>query len=152
MTTDISFTCKPFDQLSVNELYEILRLRQEIFVVEQNCPYQDADGKDYDSYHLIGRSEDGTLCCYTRLIPEGVSYDNFVSIGRVINSAAVRGKGYGKLLMMESIRLVKEQFPGYPIKIGAQAYLKTFYESLGFQDLNEPYLEDGIPHLIMVMA
>lgn len=149
--TNIQFVIKSFQDLTVSELYEVLRLRQEIFVVEQNCPYQDADRKDYYSHHLMG-FEDGVLCCYTRLIPEGISYPGFVSIGRVVNSIETRGTGLGKTLMNESIHAVKELFPGYPIKIGAQAYLKRFYESLGFEDLNEPYLEDGIPHLIMVMA
>jgi ElaA protein len=149
--THINFVLKPFRDLTVHELYEILRLRQEIFVVEQNCPYQDTDRKDYQSYHLMGFGEDGVLYCYTRLIPEGVSYPGFTSIGRVVNSAQTRGGGWGKILMNESILKTKELFPGYPIKIGAQAYLKRFYESLGFEDMNEPYLEDNIPHLIMVM-
>lgn len=146
----LKYIIKHFDQLSTVELYNIMKLRQEVFVVEQNCPYLDADGKDLYGHHLMGIDEHGNVHCYTRLLPEGVSYENFVSIGRVINSSQVRGKGYGKELMQLSISKIKEIYPGFPIKIGAQAYLKKFYESLGFVDLDLPYMEDGIPHIIMV--
>jgi ElaA protein len=147
----ITYTVAPFYQLSLDDLYAIMRLRQEVFIVEQNCPYLDADGKDPFGHHIMGKYKDGELVCYTRLLPEGVSYKGFCSIGRVINAASVRGQGQGKKLMELSIRQIKALFPGSPIKIGAQAYLKRFYESFGFVDLNQPYMEDGIPHLKMVL-
>lgn len=148
----LRYVCKSFDQLTIHELYKIMKLRQEVFIVEQNCPYLDADGKDLFGHHLMGIDENNELHCYTRLLPEGISYEGFSSIGRVINSSAVRGKGYGKELMQQSIKKIKELHPSYPIKIGAQAYLKKFYESLGFVDIGIPYMEDGIPHIIMTLA
>ena len=99
----------------------------------------------------MGIDDNQNLHCYTRLLPEGISYQGFVSIGRVINSAEVRGKGYGKELMSISITKIRELYTGYSIKIGAQTYLKKFYESFGFVDIDMAYLEDGIPHIIMVM-
>lgn len=147
----LQYKCKYFSDLSVQELYQIMELRQIVFIVEQNCAYLDADRKDIHAHHLMGTDVDGHLHAYTRLIPEGISYDGYISIGRVINSPTIRGKGYGKELMQVSINKIHELYPGYPIKIGAQAYLKSFYESFGFVDINLPYLEDGIPHLKMVM-
>ena len=99
----------------------------------------------------MGKDDDGKLHCCTRLLPQGVSYDGFVSIGRVANSLDVRGTGEGKRLMNYSIDKIRVLYPGIPIKIGAQSYLKSFYESLGFVDIGIPYLEDGIPHIVMVM-
>jgi ElaA protein len=145
----LTYTTKHFNDLTQHELYEIMQLRQEVFVVEQNCPYLDADGKDVYGYHLMGKDDQHELQCYTRLLPEGISYSGFVSIGRVINSSKIRGKGFGKELMHISIQQIKELYPGLPIKIGAQAYLKKFYESFGFIDLGTPYLEDNIPHILM---
>lgn len=142
-------TSLKFDELTLMQLYDIMRLRQEVFIVEQDCPYLDADGKDPFSNHLLVTNEEGILVAYCRLIPEGISYENFVSIGRVINSKEVRGKGIGKMLMQNAINTCVDLFGKKPIRIGAQAYLKSFYEDLGFIDDNTPYLEDGIPHLIM---
>lgn len=147
----ITYTCKPFDVLDVHELYDIMRLRQEVFVVEQDCPYLDADGKDMFGHHLMGQDEGGRLHAYTRLLPVGVSYDGYCSIGRVITSIDVRSKGEGKILMHQSISKIKSLYPDVPIKIGAQAHLKHFYERLGFTDIGIPYLEDNIPHIIMTM-
>lgn len=146
----IQFTCVPFHDLTPYELYDILALRQEVFVVEQNCPYLDADGKDLQSYHLMCRDEAGTLVACTRLLPRGLSYPEYASIGRVVNSSSVRGKGVGKQLMEKSIELCRHLFKDEPIKIGAQTYLLRFYESLGFVSTGEEYLEDGIPHTKMV--
>lgn len=145
----LTYTIKHFNDLTQYELYEIMKLRQEVFVVEQNCPYLDADGKDIYGYHLMGKDNQNKLQCYTRLLPEGISYSGFVSIGRVINSSEIRGKGFGKELMQISIEQIKELYPGLPIKIGAQAYLKKFYESFGFIETGTPYLEDNIPHILM---
>ncbi len=145
------FTCLAFNELSVYTLYEILALRQEVFVVEQNCPYQDCDGKDLQSWHLMGRDTSGKLICYTRLLPKGISYENYVSIGRVVSSPSARGTGSGKTLMEESIRMCRELFSNQSIKIGAQTYLLKFYEGFGFRSTGEEYLEDGIPHTKMIL-
>jgi ElaA protein len=144
----LKFTTKSFEELSVHELYNIMRLRQEVFVVEQTCPYLDADGKDLYALHLAAYEAD-SLVAYCRLLPSGISYEE-ASIGRVITSTKVRGKGFGQLLMTKAIEEIQNQFGNVPIRIGAQAYLKKFYEVFGFVDLEEPYLEDGIPHLIML--
>jgi ElaA protein len=160
----IQFTCKPFADLTVYELYDIMALRQEIFVIEQNCPYLDADGKDLKGWHLMGRQisdrnaptsetqqEGMALVVYTRLLPKGVSYDDYASIGRVVSSTSVRGSGAGKILMQQSIEMMEKLFPNDPVKIGAQTYLLKFYESLGFESTGEEYLEDDIPHTIMIL-
>lgn len=145
----LTWVLKPFSELTAQELYVIMRLRSEVFVVEQNCPYLDADGKDFVSWHLCGFVED-KLAAYARLVPSGVSYEVEPSIGRVVTSAEYRRAGYGKLLMEEAIAQSEKLFGKVPLRIGAQAYLKKFYEDFGFVDMNEPYLEDGIPHLIML--
>ncbi len=155
----IQFTCVPFNQLTIYQLYEIFALRQQVFCVEQNCPYLDADGKDLDGWHLMGHNTDGTsrdsregaLVAYTRLLPKGISYPNYASIGRVVNSDKVRGQGVGKLLMEQSIAKMVELFPNQPVKIGAQTYLLKFYTSLGFVSTGETYIEDGIPHTSMIL-
>ncbi len=146
----ISFRCKPFYELTAPQLYAIMALRQEVFVVEQNCAYLDADGKDLKGYHLTGHDDDGKLVAYARLLPKGVSYDNFVSIGRVVTSPAVRGSGAGQALMKEALNCMEALFPGESIKIGGQSYLRNFYESFGFVVSGDEYLEDDIPHLPMV--
>lgn len=146
-----TFSCLFFDALSPHSLYEILMLRQEVFVVEQNCPYQDCDGKDPQSWHLMGRNAAGKLICYTRLLPKDAAYDGYVSIGRVVTSPSARGAGLGKVLMGESIKMCRQLFGNHAIKIGAQTYLLKFYESLGFISTGEEYLEDGIPHTKMIL-
>jgi ElaA protein len=145
------FSCVPFNDLSAGELYQIMALRQEVFVVEQNCPYLDADGKDVGAWHCMCRDEQGDLVAYTRLLPKGLSYEHYPSIGRVVNSPAVRGTGVGRLLMKKSIALCVRIFGNESIKIGAQRYLLQFYESLGFRSTGEEYMEDGIPHVKMVL-
>ncbi len=145
----LRFSCYPFDQLSQYELYEIMALRQAVFVVEQNCAYLDADGKDLRSWHLMGRNDEGELLCYTRLLPEGLSYAGYTSIGRVVSSPAARGTGAGKALMQRSMDMCLLLFGPKPIKIGAQSYLLQFYEGFGFKSTGEAYLEDGIPHTKM---
>ena len=141
---------KHFDELTPHELYAILRLRGEVFVVEQTCPYLDPDGKDVYCHHLLGYAGE-ELAAYARIVPAGISYSE-ASIGRVITSFAQRRTGAGKELMKEAIAATEKLFGRVPIRIGAQAYLKQFYEGFGFEDLNEPYLEDGIPHLIMLRS
>lgn len=144
----IEWKCSLFKDLNVYELYEALRLRSEVFVVEQNCVFLDMDNKDQDSYHLFGRV-DGELVAYTRLVPAGLSYKE-ASIGRVITSMSARGSGAGKELMKVSIRELERIWGKQRIRIGAQLYLKKFYESLGFQQTSEIYLEDGIEHIEMI--
>ncbi len=145
---NIDWTCKHFSELSLRELYSILQLRNEVFIVEQNCPYQDCDGTDHESFHFMGWQKN-KLVAYTRLIPAGISYTE-ISIGRVVTSSAIRGTKTGRELMNRSIEKIYELFQVQPIKIGAQLYLKHFYESLGFETCSEIYLEDGIEHIKML--
>jgi ElaA protein len=139
---------KDFHSLTPDELYSILQLRTEVFVVEQNCVFQDLDNKDQGSYHLMFYS-DNKLEAYARLLPAGVTYPE-ISIGRVVTSSRVRGSGVGRKLMNESIHLCYELFGKAPIKIGAQLYAKKFYEQLGFSQCGPIYLEDGIEHILMI--
>jgi len=148
----ITITCKHFKELSTIELYEIMKLRIEVFSVEQNCPYQDADGKDLECWHLMIYDSAKTLVAYSRIVPIGVSYTDYTSIGRVITSLSVRMQGIGKLLMQKSIEQTKQLFPDKPLKISAQAYLRKFYTELGFKATGEEYIEDHIPHIGMVLV
>ena len=146
----LNYTCLPFYQLSIDQLYAILKLRQEVFVVEQNCPYLDTDDKDQVSYHVIGHDENGTIQAYTRIMPPGASYQKYSSIGRVATSSAIRGQKQGKPLMQFSIDSILRLWPNHPIKISAQTYIKKFYNDLGFVETGEEYLEDDIPHIAML--
>lgn len=146
----IRFECRSFKELTPYELYDIIHLRNEVFVVEQNCVFQDADHKDQDCFHLMAFI-DNDLAGYTRLVPPGVSYKQ-MSIGRVVASQKFRRTGIGKELMQTSINKCYELFGAGSIKIGAQLYLKKFYESFGFMQEGEDYLEDGIPHIYMIKA
>ncbi|QNH63454.1 GNAT family N-acetyltransferase [Hymenobacter sediminicola] len=143
------WTTKPFSALTLPELYALLQLRSEVFVVEQTCAFQDIDGHDQAAYHLLGHTETGELAAYTRLFAAGISYPE-ASIGRVVVSPQFRRYGLGRELLRQSIAAVEQLFGPQPIQIGAQLYLKEFYESFGFQQLGEGYLEDGIPHIHMV--
>ena len=142
------WTLKPFDELTAGELYNILQLRNEVFIVEQTCPYQDMDNKDLYAFHLMGMKEN-KLLAYSRLLAPGISYSES-SIGRVVSSPAARKTGMGKRLMEESIFQIKNLFQTDTIRIGAQLYLKNFYESFGFIQEGDTYLEDNIPHIIML--
>lgn len=144
----LNWTLKKFEDLSPGELYAILRLRSEVFVVEQNCVFLDMDDKDQQCYHLMGW-QGNLLAAYTRLVPPGISYEQ-PSIGRVVISPAARGGGIGKLLMQKSIDETLKLFGKSSIKIGAQLYLKSFYESLGFMQVGDIYDEDGIDHIKMI--
>lgn len=144
----IQWILKKFEELSPSQLYAILQLRNEVFVVEQSCVFQDADDKDQDSYHLMG-FYNNKLVAYTRLLPKGLAYEQ-ASIGRVVTSPAVRRGGAGKELMQKSIEAAYTLFGKQPLKIGAQLYLKKFYESFGFQQISDVYLEDGIEHIYML--
>ncbi len=138
-----------FADLGVHLLYEIMALRQEVFVVEQTCWYLDADGKDREARHLVGRQE-GRVVAYTRIFDRGVSYRDYASIGRVVTSPSVRGQGLGRPLMQESLRVLFEVYGEQAVKIGAQAHLQGFYGSLGYVGVGEIYDEDGIPHRHMI--
>jgi len=144
----IQWILKTFGELNPYQLYAILQLRNEVFVVEQNCIFQDADEKDQDAHHLMGFVDD-KLIAYSRLVPAGVSFGQ-VSIGRVVTSPSVRKSGIGRELMRQSIDAVYKLFGVQPIKIGAQLYLKSFYESFGFLKISDIYLEDGIEHIYMI--
>jgi len=146
----LDWILKKFEELTSTELYAILQLRNEVFVVEQNCPYQDADDKDQKSLHFMGWAGD-TLAAYTRIIPQGISYTQS-SIGRVVTSPKYRKSGLGKILMQLSIDNTLQQFNCSEIKIGAQLYLKKFYENLGFTQCSGVYLEDNIPHIEMLLT
>lgn len=144
----LAWKCKPFHALSPHELYAIIRLRNEVFVVEQNCVFQDADNKDQRCFHLMGYI-DSELAAYARLVPPGVSYEQ-ASIGRIITSPLFRNTGIGKALMKQAIDQCHSLFNKQPLKIGAQFRLKNFYESFGFRQTGEVYDEDGIDHVHMV--
>lgn len=139
-----------FQNLSTEQLYKILTLRAEVFVVEQNCAYQDADGKDLLAHHLCC-FKNNELVAYARLLPPGVSYQES-SIGRVLSKFTDRRTGIGRELMKNAISNCIKLYPGVPIRIGAQLYLKKFYESFDFQQVTETYLEDGIPHIEMILT
>jgi ElaA protein len=139
---------KGLDELSARELYDLLRMRVDVFVVEQSCPYPELDGKDIDALHLR-LLDDGELLGSTRLLkPHGAQ--DLVKIGRVVVSPGHRGKRLGDALMTESIAACERLYPENPIALSAQAHLRRFYESFGFVKTSEEYLEDGIPHLDMV--
>jgi ElaA protein len=146
---NISWYAKAFNDLSAEELYKVLQLRSEVFVVEQNCVFLDADNKDAGCIHFMGFVND-ELAAYTRLVPPGYIYDE-MSIGRVVTSPKHRSKGLGKELMERSIDLCKQFFGDGLIKIGAQYYLVEFYASLGFKVISEIYLEDDIEHVHMLL-
>lgn len=138
-----------FSELSIHELYAVLQLRSIVFVVEQNCPYLDTDDKDQDAWHLLGWQEK-QLVAYTRLLPPGLAFEE-PSIGRVVTAPRIRRTGIGRVLMQKSIDHCHTLFGKIPIQIGAQQYLESFYGSLGFEISGSPYLEDGIPHIHMIL-
>ena len=145
---ELKWKIKPFEALNVNELYDLLKLRSEIFVVEQNCVYLDLDGKDKKALHLIGEY-DNKIVAYVRLFDAGITFDN-ASIGRVVVDPNYRDRKWGHDLMREAISAIKSNFNKEKITIGAQLYLKKFYESHGFVQSSEMYLEDDIPHIEMI--
>jgi len=141
---------KTFQELSTTELYKVLQLRSEVFVVEQDCVYQDLDGKDQKALHIIGYKEND-IAAYTRIFKPG-DYFKEASIGRVVVSPATRKDGYGIEIMKASIKAVQENYSETIIRISAQKYLLKFYSSLGFVQEGEEYLEDGIPHVAMLKS
>ena len=140
---------KKFEQLSLDELYDILKMRSEIFVVEQECVYLDVDGKDKDVFHLFLK-ENNKILAYCRILPREIAYEE-ASIGRVIVNKNFRKEKLGEILMIKAISYLKDVLKEKEIKIQAQAYLRSFYKKFGFQEISEEYLEDGIPHIDMKM-
>lgn len=140
---------KSFEELTTTELYAILRLRSEVFIIEQNCAYQDLDNSDQKALHLMGTDDNGQLLAYTRIFAPGIKFTE-ASIGRVVTSPLARGKGAGRELMERSISELQQHYGKIPIKIGAQQYLQRFYTSLGFEQTSDTYLEDDIPHIEML--
>lgn len=142
---------KPFDALTADELYKMLQLRQDVFIIEQNCIYRDLDDKDRVCYHLLmERAGEAVACC--RLVPPGISYEGKVSIGRVSTAKAYRMEGWGLQLMEKAMEAAGQLWPGVDICISAQAYLEKFYFKFGFKTASAPYLEDDIPHIKMIYS
>jgi len=150
-TESITWRCLPFDALHARTLYRLLQLRTEVFVMEQNCAFQDMDGADPACFHLLGESRDDALLGYARLVPAGLKFSE-VSIGRVLSAQAARGTGMGHVLMREAVRAAHELWGVQPIRIGAQARLQAFYRQHGFEAASAIYLEDGIDHIEMLRA
>lgn len=146
MTT---FHCliKTFEDLSPHEQYQIHHLRQKVFIVEQNCPYLDADGKDLISLHVLLHDRENILQAYCRIVP--LVEKNAVSIGRIVSSSDSRGLGLGKQVVQEALQEIHKHYGPIPIEISAQCYLIKFYESFGFCAEGQEYLEDGLPHIFM---
>lgn len=144
----LKITTKTFEELTTKELYDLLQLRSEVFVVEQDCVYQDLDGKDEKALHVIGK-KDNKIVAYTRVFKPD-DYFKEASIGRVVVSKEERQHKYGYDIMEASIKAVNDNFNETTIKLSAQTYLKKFYNNLGFKEIGEEYLEDGIPHVAMI--
>ncbi|MDN4573755.1 GNAT family N-acetyltransferase [Pandoraea cepalis] len=149
----MEWMCESFDALGSSLLYRILAARNAVFVVEQQCPYQDIDGRDPHSLHLVAQVRDAAdalqIAAYLRLLPPGVAYDE-ASIGRVITAASHRGTGLGRELLARAVAIADEAWPLASLRIGAQAHLEAFYGAFGFVKASEPYDEDGILHIEML--
>lgn len=156
-STPLQWRYLPFDALDIRSLYDLLRLRSEVFVVEQRCVFPDMDGADEHAMHLLGQEAQpgsetvGPLRAYARCFPAGVKYEQ-ASVGRVVTHPEARGTGLGHQLVAEAIQRLLSQWGPQPIRIGAQAHLRAFYERHGFAVQGEPYMEDGILHLEMLRA
>lgn len=146
---DLTFYHKSFDELSPAELYAILHLRAQVFVLEQQCPYLDPDYLDLSATHLCGMKNQ-VLCGYARILPPGSSYDHEASIGRVVTSPSYRHKGLGLVIVERALVLCHLYYPEVRIRISAQLHLTKFYAMHGFKEIGLPYLEDGIPHIGMI--
>ncbi len=155
MTINTVWKTKHFTELSLDELYDLLKLRIDVFVVEQTCYYPDLDSdknqldRDKDTLHLLGYQDD-TLVAYLRILAQGQSYDEYISIGRVAIAEQARGSGLGHELMTKALNLCQQYFPKQDIKISAQEYLISYYQQHGFEQVSQMYLEDDIPHVAML--
>lgn len=148
MENTFQLHCLPFNALNTTQLYQILRARQEVFIIEQDCNYLDCDGRDVQSEHLWISHQD-VVAAYARLLPPGVAYEGS-SIGRVLTAPTYRGRGLGKELMHHAIQYLTTVYPENPIYISAQLYLEKFYQDFGFVSKGDTYLEDEIPHIKMI--
>lgn len=140
---------KKYEELSLDEFHDIIALRIQIFVIEQDCPYQELDGKDKIAYHLFFKNNDGEIIAASRILPQGISYEE-ASIGRVVVHENHRGTGLGHQLMADSMKFVKEEFGHVPVRLSAQKHLEKYYGNHGFKSTGKEYLEDGIPHVEML--
>lgn len=146
----LTWTVGRLEALAPLDVYDLLALRSEVFVVEQTCIFQDADGVDKQAYHLLGRNDQGILRAVLRIVDPGVKYAE-PSIGRVISAPTARRTGIGRELMRQGIARCRQLWPGQAIRISAQSRLERFYQDFGFQAVSEPYLEDDIPHVEMLL-
>jgi ElaA protein len=153
MQKGLTWNAKPWSKMNRDELHAILRLRIDVFVLEQNCPYSELDGKDLRGIHVwasdVDESKGVAAACCTRVLAPGVSYKE-PSIGRVATRSDLRGTGLGKVLMHRSLEVCQREWPGHDVRISAQCYLGQFYRDLGFVPCGETYLEDDIPHVAML--
>ena len=147
----IIFKSKKFNELTTKELLYIMELRSEVFVVEQNCVYQDIDGKDHEAIHIIGFNDQKKIIAYSRILAKGNAYLEYPAIGRIVVSPKSRGKKIGHRLLDISLQKTEELYPKETIKISAQSHLVPFYNTHGFTSIGEEYLEDGIPHIAMLL-
>jgi len=149
----MDWTVKLFRHLDADELYDLLKLRVDVFVVEQNCAYPEIDERDRhpETRHLIGKNTAGQIVAYSRLLPPGLSFEQ-ASLGRVVVAKNSRGQGISQDMLKIALEQMAGFWPGHIVRIGAQVYLRKFYESLGFTAISDPYLEDGIPHVDMDRA
>ena len=147
----MEWVLKSFKQLDIDELFELLKLRVDVFVVEQNCPYPEIDEKDRhaDTLHLFGTKKNGELAAYLRILPPGLSFKE-TSFGRVVVTAQYRKQGISNTMVKKALEIIENWRPEKNIRIGAQVYLKQFYESHGFQCVSGEYFEDGIAHIDML--
>lgn len=144
----MNWKLKKFDELTSRELYEILRLRNEVFIIEQECPYLDCDRKDYGAYHLFLEDDTGVIA-YLRVLDKGVTFDE-VCIGRVIVKETHRGKGLAQEMLRLGLKVAEEKYGETTVKISAQQRLVKLYESVGFKQVSDMYMEDNIPHVAMI--
>lgn len=156
MTTNdhgLHWQARTFRDLDIDTLYALLKLRSEVFVVEQNCVYLDPDGKDAhpEAVHVFAAAGDGAIAACLRILPAGLSYPQ-VSFGRVLTAPSWRGRGLGDALVRHALAQIDARWPGSDVQIGAQAHLQAYYARHGFVPSSEPYLDDGIPHIDMLRA
>ena len=140
---------KSFQELSLEEFHDIIALRIQIFIIEQNCPYQEVDGKDKLAHHLFFKNEMDEIIAITRILPQGISYAE-VAIGRVVVHEDYRGTGLGNQLMSDSMNFVRDKYGEVPVRLSAQKHLENYYGNHGFKSTGKEYLEDGIPHVEML--
>jgi ElaA protein len=145
----IHWEIKCFEELELKELYNMISLRVDVFVVEQNCPYQDLDGKDQFAFHLLGKNKNKEIVATARILPKGVSYKE-IAIGRVVTSESIRKDKKGNELMQECMNYIGEHYPKENVRLSAQSHLVNYYSKHGFKKTGKEYLEDGIPHSEML--